>query len=167
MHYMSATKQTTNQTAIAAKQTSLTTLTQQNNCLSPDKAKTRGTIPWHSHQAPVLELYQKDPRLMLISQDIPPGGGEKQYAAVKYSPKLLQHILECDKHLYELLPENRPRRLYMDIDVKGKHPNFQKYTNDQYVHACDTLVQSILTLLPFFLLTFLRSTSLTHVLQRI
>ena len=65
----------------------------------------------------------------------------RQYVHMPFDETRMNKIFKKDLNLYELLPDNLPRKFIVDIDIKPSHANYGKYTYTQIADAMNTIVE--------------------------
>ena len=75
-------------------------------------------------------LLERSPKHVIFSKEVK---DYRAYTSIEYDTEKLNTLLNEDKSYYEVLPENLPRKFYVDIDIKPIHKNYMKYTYQEIV----------------------------------
>jgi hypothetical protein len=87
------------------------------------------------------EVLSNSPEHVIVSNQV---YDTRTYSYIKYSKAAIDNYLSINYCAFELLPENLPRKFYVDIDIKPYEMNYMKYSSEDIVNDVTKLLKASL-----------------------
>jgi hypothetical protein len=118
---------------------------------------------WYPRLGPLLPYAVQN---IILSRQSPEAKNfsTREFVYLDFNPNNINKIFKKDGNLYEILPENLPRKFPVDIDIKPSHKNYNKYTYKEIVNAMNTIIKFCSSNLNF---SFFETEVITSIVKKI
>jgi hypothetical protein len=96
-------------------------------------------MPW-TLQEEAFKLINQNNIYITLAKDIN-ASGSKLYQSFLYDEIKLNKLLKTNNYLYEVIRVDLSRKFYIDIDISSEYENYNKYTNEDIIKACNEIVK--------------------------
>ena len=95
---------------------------------------------WQPRLGSILEY---SPKNIILAHENPTSDNpaSREFVYFPFDIKVVNKIFMKDRNLYEILPENLPRKFPVDIDIKPEHKNYDKYNYPEINDAMTTIIK--------------------------